>query len=372
MSDWYDRIVAALDAQEFKHVTLQAGAARLLVTEHGGRILACAMPGVADNLLYHPPFMEDAASRKSIAGGDRLWIAPEVGWFWPSLDEARANPKDTAQTPGSIDPGYFGITEQGDGHVLLDNRIDVTDCRDGKSLALYATRAVRVIDGPAGLPDGVACGSFAITNSLSFADDTSDAGAVAGCWDILQVPGDPENPGTLICPTTGDVEPTSYYDPFGERHVAVDKASANGGRVRFLIDGDRRVKMGLPAGVTTGRMGYYRALGDGQASLIVRIFAPLPGEPYCDIPRDAPDDQRLGGDALQAYNDDGDAFAGPPESDAPDTTFGEMEYHDPALVAGQAPETRTGTCVTHVLVGPDDAIKHAGWELLGAGIEPIL
>jgi len=362
VTDWYDRIVAALDARQLKHVTLQAGSGRLLVTEHGGRVLACAMPGVEGNLFYHPPFMEDAESRQPIAGGDRLWIAPEVGWFWPSLDEARRDPKTTAHTPGSIDPGYFGITDQAQGYVLMDNRVDVTDCRDGKSLALYATRAVRVIDAPAGLPDGVACSSFAITNSLSFADDTSDAGAVAGCWDILQVP----VTGTLICPTTRDVEPTSYYEPFGDRHVVVDQASANGGRVRFLIDGDRRIKMGLPAAATTGRMGYYRDLGEGNASLIVRVFAPLPGEPYCDIPRDAPDNQRLGGDALQAYNDDGDAFPGPPDS-----TFGEMEYHDPALVAGQAPAARTGACVTHVLVGPHNNIKHAGWELIGAGIEPI-
>ncbi len=359
MSHWYDRIVGALEAQGFKHLTLSAGDGRLLITEHGSRVLACELPGIEGNLFFHPPFMEDATTRKGVAGGDRLWIAPEVGWFWPSLDEARQTPKESARTPGSIDPGYYGITEQDAGRVVMDNRVDVTDVRDGKRLGMYVTREFRLIEAPDQSAESgdLSRISFAITQSVTWADQTSDEGAVVGCWDILQVPGTPDHPGTLICPTTRRVEPTSYYDPFGDRHVAVDND-----RVRFLIDGDRRIKMGIPADATTGRMAYYRQ-HDLTSSLIVRVFAALPGEPYCDIPRDAPDEQRLGGDALQAYNDDATAFEG--------TTFGEMEYHDPCLIAGKAPFKRTGTSVTHVLTGPDDAIKRTGRELLGVEIEAI-
>ncbi len=366
MSEWFDRIVARLDAHEHKHATLAAGDGRLLVTEHGARVLACEMPGVSHNLFFHPPFMEQADSdgEHSVAGGDRLWIAPEVGWFWPSLDEARRDPKGTATTPMAIDPGYFGITEQSDTRIVLDARIDLTDIRDDKALALYATREVRAIEAPDHLPDGLMTLSFALTHQLAWADASTDEGAVAGVWDILQVPPPPPEVGgggTLICPTTRRVEPRSYYEPFGEKHVVVDD-----GRVRFLIDGKHRIKMGLHADATTGRMAYYVKHNDEVSSLIVRIFAPQPGEPYCDLPRDADDSQRTGGDALQAYNDDGDAFEGPPE-----VTFGEMEYHDPCLIAGKAPSTRTGTSVTHILVGPDDAIKQAGQQLLGVVIEGL-
>jgi hypothetical protein len=359
VSEWFDRIAARLDAHQHKHVTLAAGDGRLLVTEHGARVLACEMPGVAGNLFFHPPFMEqaDAADEPTVAGGDRLWIAPEVGWFWPSLDDARRDPKGAATTPMAIDPGYFGITDQSENRVAMDARIDLTDVRDDKALALYATREVRVIEAPPITLDGLLSLSFALTHSLSWADASSDQGAVAGVWSILQVPPAPEGRGTLICPTTRRVEPRSYYEPFGDKHVAVDDD-----RVRFLIDGKHRIKMGVTADATTGRMGYYANHGD-VSSLIVRIFAPQPGEPYCDLPRDEDAEQRTGGDALQAYNDDGDAFE--------NTTFGEMEYHDPCLIAGKAPHTRTGASVTHALVGPDDAIKQAGQQLLGVAIEAI-
>lgn len=359
MSDWFDRIVARLDTHQHKHVTLSAGDGRLLMTEPGARVLACEMPGVSGNLFFHPPFMEraDATDEPTVVGGDRLWIAPEVGWFWPSLEDARRDPKGTAAPPMAIDPGYFGILEQSDRRVFMDARIDLTDVRDDKALALYATRELRVIDPPSIKLDGLGSLSFALTHSLSWADASSDAGAVAGAWSILQVPPPEGGACTLICPTTRRVEPRSYYEPFGDRHVALDED-----RVRFLIDGKRRIKMGLPADATTGRMACYANHGD-VSSLIVRLFAPLPGEPYCDLPRDADAETRTGGDALQAYNDDGDAFE--------DTTFGEMEYHDPCLIAGGAPNSRTGSSVTHVLVGPDDAIKSAGGQLLGVAVEAI-
>ncbi|MEO0586619.1 MAG: hypothetical protein AAF078_03175, partial [Planctomycetota bacterium] len=155
--------------------------------------------------------------------------------------------------------------------------------------------------------------------------------------------------------------PRSYYEPFGDRHVAVE-----GDCVRFLIDGKRRTKMGLLPEHTTGRMGYYRPLGDGRSSLIFRAFAALPGEPYCDLPVDHPahdaaaagedHPEMFRGDGLQAYNDDGDAFPG--------TSFGEMEYHDPCVIAGRGPTSRTGSCVTHVMAGPDEAVRAVGRELL--------
>lgn len=353
MSQWYDRIVAALQTGRFNHVSLVSDQARLLISEHGARVLACQMPGVEENLFFHPPFMEAAQAGGAMAGGDRLWIAPEVGWFWPSLDEARRDPKGAARTPVAIDPGYYQFVSTADDEVVMDNRVDVTDGRDGRQLALYVNRAVRLLGRPEGWPQQVASVSFAVTNTLTWADQTTEPGAVAGCWDILQVP----PTGTLVCPTTRRVEPTSYYEPFGERHVVVDDR-----RVRFRIDGRHRIKMGLPADATTGRMGYLRMV-DGQCTLIVRVFPSLPGEPYCDLPRDASADRRLGGDALQAYNDDGDAFPG--------TTFGEMEYHDPCLIAGAAPETRTGTSVTHVLVGPEAAVRAVGEDLLGASLDPV-
>ncbi|CAN0385710.1 unnamed protein product, partial [Laminaria digitata] len=234
----------------------------------------------------------------------------------------------------------------------LHNSCSLIDSRDEKAIGLEMTRTIAAADRPAGLPEGVRCVSFGIVNALRVTG--GDAGAVASAWDILQVP----PTGTLICPTQRRVDPRSYYDPFGDKHVASDDTA-----VRFLIDAQRRVKMGVKPADTLGKMGYYRPPGsfaDGSLSaLIFRAFDVSPGERYIDIPRDHPADQRDGGDALQAYNDD-QTFG----------DFGEMEFVAPAVVVGEVEERET-SCVTHALVGPDDAVRAAGEMLLGVAVSAI-
>ncbi len=332
---------------------MRCGDGELLISVPGARVLACGIDGVEGNHFYHPPHLEEKG--EPIGGGDRLWIAPEVAYSWLSLEHARQDPVKWATTPEQVDPGDYELVGSDDARVHLSNEVELTDTRVKKTISFLVDREVHVAERPEGLPDGVKCASFAIINTLALHD--GDEGAVAGAWDILQIP----PTGTLICPTTrplrigdgGGVR--SYYDPFGDRHVQAD-----GNRVRFLIDLQRRIKMGIRAEDTTGRMGYYRAGERGESTLIIRIFPTLPGEPYVDIPRSADAQTRTGGDCLQAYGDDL-TFG----------RFGEMEYHDPALVVGRGPTTRSGTCVTHVLAGPDDAVRAAGERLLGCAVDPI-
>jgi len=368
---WFDELHQQLiDQGQVPHV-IPAGAGRLLIAEHAARLLAVEVPGIDENLIFHT----DATGDGQITGGDRLWLAPEVAWFWPSLKEAREDPKGTASCPSDIDPGRYVLVANETPHTLWSTAA-LQDMRNGNHIALNVQRhfsaCAPIVDHP-----GLQCVSFLIRNgvSIAYTDDAderinAEPGAVAGCWDILQVP----PTGTLICPTTAAVDPRSYYDPFGKYHVDVSDES-----VRFLIDGQHRIKMGIKPHHSTGRMGYYRELGNGYGSLILRVFAPLPGEPYCDLPRDsqahdaiaqhADHPEQFDGDALQAYNDDGDSFPG--------TSFGEMEYHDPCVVAPEAdqaasvPLSRTGQCVTHVLVGPPNSVKKLGAELLGVAIDPI-
>lgn len=322
-----------------KTQTIEAGDGRLVVAQHGARILNCQVDGLDENLFYDGGDGTD---------GDRLWIAPEVAYYWPSLEDARRDPVGTAATPPEIDPGDYQVGGAWPGGLHLHQACELTDARDGKSIALEITRVVAAIANPDGLPDGVKCVSFSITNDIAVTG--GDAGAVAAAWDVLQVP----PTGTLTCPTTRRVEPRSYYDPFGDKHVRSDDHA-----VRFLIDAKHRAKMGIRPEDTLGRMGYYRQHPGGTSSLIVRIFPVFPGEQYVDIPRDHPADQRTGGDALQAYNDD-QTFG----------HFGEMEFVAPAVVVGGC-ESRSSTCVTHALVGPDDAVRAAGRALLGVEITMI-
>ncbi|MEM6391704.1 MAG: DUF6786 family protein [Planctomycetota bacterium] len=342
-----DDLTARLAAEHDDLFWLSAGDGRLLATRHAARLMA-SDDGHADT-WSNPFFVAEDGDTGQLTGGDRLWIAPEVGYFWPNLQQAREDPKKWAKTPPVMDPAHWTITNQSDNALALSTEMDLTDARDGKRIRLTADRSFQGLDRSADLDPGLRCVSFAITNTLTLID--GDAGAVAGAWDILMVPAEP-TPGTLIIPTTREIELAninSYYDPFGDEHVVIDGQS-----VRFRCDGQRRVKMGLPADLTAGTMAHYRPTTDGQAILIHRTFPTHHEETYCDIPRSFPDDQRLGGDCFQAYNDEGDSF-GPAIGGSP--TFSEMEYHDPCLAVGTDKTTQTGTCTTHILTGPEALIR---------------
>ncbi len=352
MATWLERLQTALDGYPSEARLWKAAEGELLVSGHAARLLACRLPGVEGNLFWHSPDLETPdKARPCLAGGggfggDRLWIAPEAGFIFTDVRKARRDPVLHSRLPAAMDPAAWRIVEDAPGHLQFQTQMNLLDHRTGKTISLRAHRQFDLLERLESLPRRIKAVSFAIRNQITCLQ--ADPGAVAGAWDLLQLP----PTGWLICPTVTPVPaPRSYYDPFGPRHVKCDRARP---AVRFLIDGRRRIKMGLTAAQSTGRMGYYRRLGR-VSSLIVRIFGPLPGEPYVDVPLAS--NAFFGGDAVQAYNDDG-TFGG----------FGEMEYHDPAVVAGRDPAARSGASVTHVLVGPDAEIRKVGAELLGVKV----
>jgi hypothetical protein len=348
MAAWFDELGSALKAVGCLPVILPCGDGRVMVLPHGARLLACELPGTGGNLFWHTPKACRPASLAPLIqsgaglGGDRLWIAPEIAYMWKDLARARVSPFDCYTLPPAMDPGSYRLLEEGADHVGLWADMELVDHRFGRSIRLRVDRRFTVAGRPDAVPAEVGFAGFAIRNDLALLG--GDDGAVAGAWDILQVPPG----GTLICPTLSPVaQPRSYYNPFGPRHVRAGDAA-----VRFMIDGAHQIKMGLSPSQTTGRMGYHLCDGSGRGTLIVRLFLPQPGEPYVDLPRSS--DEVFGGDAMQAYNDSG-MFGG----------FGEMEYHEPALVVGRSPSCRSGTSVTYVMAGPDEAIREAGRRLLG-------
>ncbi|BAM04283.1 DUF6786 family protein [Phycisphaera mikurensis] len=338
----FDEVAARLRDEKQGGRTLRRGAARLAVCERGARVMAAdAGDGSADALYL----ADDDAGE--LCGGDRFWLGPEVAWFWPSLQAAREDPVKHAATPPQLDPGRWGVGEADAGSVTLHATMGLTDARDGRKIRLEAERTVRLIDPPPSLSAGVSAVAYAVDHRLTALG--GEEGVVASSWSIAQVPPG----GTLVCPTVRPLsvadDVTRYYDPFGDDHVKADADA-----VRFVIDARRRIKMGLRAEDTTGRMGYLRPLGDGRAVLLLRFFPTLPGERYCDVPRSADAGVRGGGDCLQAYNDD--LTYGP---------FGEMEHHDPAVEVGGV-ENRCHSSTTLVLAGDEAAVRRDGGRLLGA------
>lgn len=347
----FDSVAGRLTDEKQGGRVLARGGTRLVLCERGARVMALDGGPLADGSPWPEGlfFLTDDG-QGHLTGGDRFWLGPEVGWFWPSLEAAREDPARHAAIPAQIDPGAWGLGEADAASATLHTTISLEDARDHKKLRLQAERSIRLLAAPAGLPDDVACVAYAIDHRLTAAG--GEAGAVASSWSIAQVPPG----GTLVCPTVRPLsvpdDVTSYYDPFGEDHVR-----AGDGAVRFVIDAARRIKMGLKAEDTTGRMGYFRRLADGRASVLLRFFPALPGEHYCDVPRSAHADVRSGGDCLQAYNDDL-TFG----------RFGEMEHHDPAVEVGGV-ESQSHTSTMLAVAGPEASVRRVAHRLLGVPVD---
>lgn len=342
-SDWFSVLESSLTTSRCATRCLQVGAGRLLVTIYAARVLGCELPGVSGNLFYHNPQLEDphtvAAPLKAASGnigGDRLWIAPEIAYMWPSTADARRDPFGTSRMLPQLDPADWHVEHESTTAIHLRTAMTITDQRTRQNISLALKRKLEVIDDAGKFPSSIKSLSFSLTSELTVTG--GDHGALACTWDLLQIP----PCGTLVIPTHGQVSsPRSYYNPWGS---LLQSASD---RINFTVTGQGSNKFGLSPTQTTGRMAYLRQVGD-VTTLIFRSFEPQPSEPYIDVPITS--DERFGGDALQVFNG---------------YNFGEMEVQDPGLIAGQAPTSRTNRYVTHVLAGPDKDIREVGRQLLG-------
>ena len=103
MGQAIEDMVRRIEGAGLKAVVLKLHGGEILVSEKAGRILACEVDGVQGNVFYSGGEVEAGF----YAGGDRLWIAPEVGYYWPSLDKAREDAVKWAKTPAAVDPGNY-------------------------------------------------------------------------------------------------------------------------------------------------------------------------------------------------------------------------------------------------------------------------
>lgn len=345
---WMDHLTRSLTANEKEYRLWNARDGQLLVTIDGARVLGCRIDGVDHNLFWHDPEMETprgTAGPYEITGGDRLWIAPEAGLIFTDRIKAQKQPKAYTLLPTDMDPGHWKPTLDAPGHLSLNATMKLRDHKLQANLGIEVDRRFDLIAPPDGLSKKIKCLSYGITHRLTMLD--SQPRTHAGIWSVLQMPAT----GWIIVPTIGTLQKVRrYYAPFGQKHLKIAPR-----QVRFLVDGQRRIKMGIKAEQLVGRMGYCRKLDRLRASLIVRCFAAQPGQPYADVPLTQAD--CFGGDAMQAYNHNAKGVPG--------LGFGEMEYHDPAVVQGSGISSGQAGCVTHVMVGPIADIQAAGEMLLG-------
>ena len=172
-----------------------------------------------------------------------------------------------------------------------------------------------------------------------------EPGVRLGIWNLIQLPAG----GHIIIPTVRKSYPRDYFDKTGPSHLRVTSRF-----IYFSLDAKEQHKIGVRASSTIGRMGYMRPLEGERKTLVVRNFLVNPSGEYVDIPWD---NRNNSGYAIQCYNDDGNLGS-----------FGEIEYHTPAIGAGTGMTAYQDRSQVWAFAGKEQDINRVCQYLLGTEI----
>jgi hypothetical protein len=289
------RVLQAKGA-EYSLLATSAGGWALVVPGLAARVLGAGLGG--RNAFWVSPQLESCLEgRDWNAGGQRTWLAPELG----PRGFFGAQEKDWG-VPPALDPGAYRLLESSPNSALCRS-----DCRlrsaDGTEHRLQIERGVQLLEAPGQDPGSAVL--LRIRNSLRNTDRKAIAGSV-GLWSLVQAPCEPE--GSLFLPDL------PYRQRFGE--VPSGWVRREAGRLVLRTAPACRWKVGQPPQGPEAAISQHRPAPDGGVRITLRCPTPAAGA-YLD-----------GGDALQVYNS---PLCGR-------EAFCELECHAPApvLEPGQA------------------------------------
>lgn len=332
-------------AGEPYHILPLHNGMRALFTQRGARMLGLFPSVDGPNLFWTNSALDDVEAFRAFTsagewnlGGERCWIAPEIQYnvadrrdFW-----------NTLAVPPQMDPGNYrlGIS---DNAVRFEGELTLT----AHNLAagdkrLRVIRAIRPAANPLPDVDGVQFAGLAHTASLTELNDTLICSEI---WNLIQLPAG----GTLYIPAIGDAKATRYFgSPAPDTQTTVD------GALQITLTGAQQYKVGYMAISMTGRLGYWRILADGRASLLVRSFFNDPANLYAEEP---PDQPGRTGHSVHIYNDGGEFSSA--------ERFGEMEVSGHTIGGRAGFSSSTDTFHLWVYVGAPEALRPITRALLG-------
>ena len=307
------------------------GGRAVVVAELGAKVMGAGID--EENLFWAA---EGIAPGQWCVGGQRTWLAPELG----SRGFFGAGEEHWAVAP-QLDPGGYreiparlSAVSGAEGRRVY--RSEMTLVRpDGLRVDLALQREISLRSGPSGL--GIPALELQVRHVLINRGE-HPLDREVGLWSILQIPS--ERNGTLILRRrtrsragagTRAVEPESAAavseagggqngQPrlyFGE--LPADSLRGDGDLLLLRVRAGQRWKVGFPAASVHGLTALVRPSRLASSwTLVVQQCALMPAGIYLDGP---PGRSKCNGDALQCYNH-GD----------PALPFSEMECHAPARV----------------------------------------
>ena len=352
----FSQFMSQLEAAGLQAVVFNQGAAKIVITPHGGRILGLFTHDNAENAFWVNPELATAESAKKylagehVLGGDRFWFAPERGLFFKG-DKL----SDGVVCQKSIDPGNWVVGLRADNAIRMTCDVTATYFRapGADQVRGLVERSIRLIESP----------FFHFPNIVPSFARTKYAGyEIASTFRLLQSPIDslyfdmwfliqlvtPKG-GYLYAPTAGKAVITGdYFEATGPDYLKVTDT-----HVRFKLDSMERHKIGIRKTEVLGRAGYLSnpgGAGGDDANLVVRNFLVNPSANYADVPLHTPSGTQ---DCIQSYNH----MSGP-------SGFGELEYHSPGICRAMAEPVVTDTNQVWVFTGKREDLVPIASKLL--------
>ncbi len=347
----FHQVTAVLEKNKQRYASLMLqNNVRLILTQHGARIFGPFLTPDSESIFWLNPALAGPdtldtflASGNWNLGGERVWIAPEIGY----LVRDRTDFWGTVAVPEAMDPGRYELEQVRPDTWRWRQEVSLSVFNLGsgqKELALDrlihpAPDPLRHLRSYEALTDGLIFAGY--EHTISLVERERDE-MMSESWDLIQL-----NPGgQLLIPAAPYLEYSDYFEPVGPEHQSLGP-----GGLRLKITGDRRYKVGYQAAHVFGRLGYFNRLDDGRAYLLVRNFFNNPAMPYVEEPADAPGRR---GHSIHVYNDGG-ALGG----------FGELECNGQTIGGITGRSSSTDSFVLWLYAGPADRVQKLIPHLLG-------
>ncbi|MBL7007152.1 MAG: hypothetical protein ISR78_08735 [Spirochaetia bacterium] len=294
--------------------------AKIIILQHGGRIIGPFFNGSKSILWMHPAWSSASAWNKFLAdknwnlGGERVWIAPEIQF----CIEDRSNPAQSYTLPKAMDPADYLLNRPKSHTIQLCTNM-VLDTYNYTSLQQQLTieRTISSAVNPLHqfrsfekLHEEINyCG---YSHTIDLKAQPSRPAIISETWDIMQI----RQGGTIILPLAGTPPFGWYYRPKSNSYMHREDSVTT-----ITMHPENLFKLGIPAVYCSGRVGYLHYDEDSTGwSLLIRSFFVNPSGTYSEEPFDSPGDC---GYAFHVYNS-GDAA----------NHFGEIECQGEAIGTG--------------------------------------
>jgi hypothetical protein len=321
----------------------------VLVLPYGARVLGLFAPRSEENFLWTHPALATAESAAEFykgkdwhnSGGDRTWLSPEADFFFPKFPKI-----DVYWQPRELDPGNYQVIPGGEEETLTTRAKSLLS-RSKAQVEWEIAKAIGPTANPLAHERGLAqlpveFAGYTLRTSLKLLSGS----APIGLWNLLQMP----HGGDLLIPTYAKTRPKVIFGQMG-----ADDLQTGDRLVRYRMRSKGDHKISVRAIAVAGRIGYLHPERDGRWALIVRNVSVNPSGLYVDFPWDDLNDL---GYAVQGCNVNG-SFG----------TFGELEYHVPAVGPGTGRTRCDDVSQVWAFRGDRSSIERAAKLLLGANTE---